>query len=49
MDMHFTYSGQRFRWDVEKALTNLSKHGVRVAQACEVFFDPFLRLLSALG
>jgi uncharacterized DUF497 family protein len=47
MDEHFLYSGQHFRWDMEKALANFTKHGIRFEQACEVFFDPFFRLLDA--
>jgi uncharacterized protein len=30
-----------------KAHSNLAKHGIRFEQACEVFFDPFVRLLDA--
>lgn len=47
MDVFFTFSGQRFRWDAEKALSNLAKHGIRFEQACEVFFDPFVCLVDA--
>jgi uncharacterized protein len=47
MDAHFTYNGQRFRWDADKARSNLIKHGVRFEQACEVFFDPFMQLIDA--
>ncbi len=47
MDAHFIYAGQRFRRDMEKAHSNFVKHGVRFEQACEVFFDPFIRLLDA--
>ena len=47
MDTQFVYAGQRFRWDPEKALSNLKKHGIRFEQACEVFSDPFFRLLDA--
>jgi uncharacterized DUF497 family protein len=39
--------GQTFEWDAEKAATNLRKHRVSFEKACEVFFDPFLRLLNA--
>jgi hypothetical protein len=47
MDAHFTYAEQRFRWDMEKANSNFVKHRVRFEQACEVFFDPFVRVLDA--
>jgi uncharacterized DUF497 family protein len=49
MDVHFTYAGQRFTWDAEKALANYAKHGVRFEHACEVFFDPFVRIVDATG
>jgi uncharacterized protein len=47
MDVHFIHAGQQFCWDSGKARSNLAKHGVRFEQACEVFFDPFVRLLEA--
>ena len=47
MDTLFVYAGQRFCWNIEKALANLKKHGIRFEQACEVFADPFLRLVDA--
>lgn len=45
--MTYLYQGQLFTWDGEKAMVNLQKHGVPFEQACEVFFDPFVRLLDA--
>jgi len=36
----------RFEWENEKAATNLRKHGIAFETACEVFFDPFLRMLD---
>jgi len=47
MDVHSAIAGQKFCWDAQKANSNLAKHGVRFEQACEVFFDPFVRLLDA--
>ncbi len=41
------HEGQSFVWDLEKARTNLCKHGVSFEQACEVFFDPFLKAEDA--
>ncbi|KAA0269784.1 MAG: BrnT family toxin [Chloroflexi bacterium] len=32
-----------FEWDSEKAETNVQKHGVSFMEACEIFFDPFIR------
>ncbi len=45
--MHFSHTGQRFRWDAQKATSNFAKYGVRFEQACEVFFDPFVRFVDA--
>ena len=47
MDIHFLFHGQRFLWDSEKASINLSKHGVSFEVACQIFFDPFIRLEEA--
>jgi uncharacterized DUF497 family protein len=47
MDAHVLYAGQRFQWDLDKAHSNIAKHGVRFEQACEVFLDPFVHLLDA--
>ncbi len=47
MDVHFDCRDQRFCWDSAKALANFKKHGIRFEQACEVFFDPFVRFLDA--
>jgi uncharacterized protein len=47
MDVHFSDRGQRFCWDSAKALSNFKKHGIRFERACEVFFDPFVRLIDS--
>ncbi|HEX4022784.1 MAG TPA: BrnT family toxin [Acidobacteriaceae bacterium] len=47
MDTVFLYQGQRFAWDTEKAVLNLLKHAIAFEKACEVFFDPFVRLVDA--
>ncbi|MGA9070263.1 MAG: BrnT family toxin [Terracidiphilus sp.] len=47
MDIHFLYLGQRFVWDSEKALVNTRKHGVSFELACQVFFDPLIRIEDA--
>jgi len=41
------YLGQRFVWDSEKASSNASKHEIGFETACEVFFDPFVRIEDA--
>jgi uncharacterized DUF497 family protein len=45
MDVSYRLSGIHFVWDHGKAQINLQKHGVTLESACEVFFDPFVRLL----
>jgi uncharacterized protein len=47
MDIVFLYQGQHFAWDSEKAAANEIKHGVTFEKACEVFFDPFVRIEDA--
>jgi uncharacterized DUF497 family protein len=34
-----------FEWNVEKAQTNLQKHGVSFEEAAEVFSDPLMKLI----
>jgi len=41
MDVNFLLQGIHFQWNVDKADSNLWKHGVSFEKACEVFFDPF--------
>lgn len=36
-----------FEWDVDKADANLLKHGIAFELACEVFFDPLLKIEDA--
>ncbi|HEY0263467.1 MAG TPA: BrnT family toxin [Granulicella sp.] len=47
MDIVFLHQGQRFLWDMGKASANLAKHGVSFEEACQVFFDPLLRVRDA--
>ena len=47
MDVIYELHGQTFEWDYEKASSNVRKHHVSFERACEVFFDPFLRLVDA--
>lgn len=46
MSVRHSIHGIRFEWHAAKAAANRRKHGVEFEQACEVFFDPFLRLLD---
>jgi uncharacterized DUF497 family protein len=43
----FVYRDVAFEWDRDKAASNLAKHRVAFEQACEAFFDPFLRVVEA--
>jgi uncharacterized protein len=47
MDVVFLHLSQRFVWDSEKAASNITKHGIAFEDACQVFFDPFLKLEDA--
>jgi uncharacterized DUF497 family protein len=47
VDTGLELRGQTFAWDSEKAAINLRKHNVNFQEACEVFFDPFFRLVDA--
>ena len=47
MDVIFELQGQLFEWDSEKSALNFRKHHVSFERACEVFFDPFVRLVDA--
>ena len=47
MDVAYTLHEIRFEWDRRKAETNLRKHRVSFEAACEVFFDPFIRVANA--
>lgn len=47
MDLTFSYLGQTFVWNSDKAALNLTKHGVSFEKACEAFFDPFVHLVDA--
>ena len=46
MRIDYQLHGIRFEWESEKASINLRKHGIAFETACEVFFDPFLRMLD---
>jgi len=37
----YRLQGVDFEWDVNKAQSNVEKHGVTFEEAAEVFFDPF--------
>jgi len=47
MDVSYTLHEIGFEWDSRKAAANFRKHKVSFETACEVFFDPFLRVVDA--
>jgi uncharacterized DUF497 family protein len=46
MKIDYSLHGILFEWDSNKSETNLRKHSIAFENACEVFFDPFLRMLE---
>jgi len=46
MNIEYTLHGIHFEWNSQKASANLQKHGVSFESACEVFLDPFVRLVD---
>ena len=42
----FVFRDVIFEWDPDKAAANLAKHGIAFQRACEVFFDPFRRVVD---
>jgi uncharacterized DUF497 family protein len=47
MTGRYSLHGIDFEWDSHKARANLRKHKVSFETACQVFFDPFLRVVDA--
>jgi uncharacterized DUF497 family protein len=47
VDVLYPLGELQFVWDVHKAASNMAKHNVRFEQACEVFFDPLVRIVDA--
>lgn len=47
MDVWHTHRDLRFVWDAEKAASNVRDHGISFENACEVFLDPFVRVVDA--
>lgn len=45
--VHYVHCDVRFEWDPDKATSNFAKHGVTFERACEVFLDPFRRIVDA--
>ena len=47
MDVTYSLHEIKFEWDERKSKANLRKHKISFESACEVFFDPFLRVVDA--
>ena len=47
MDVEFEMDGEVFRWNAEKAMANIAKHGVTFEQAARTFFDPYFQMIEA--
>jgi uncharacterized DUF497 family protein len=47
MDSTYELYGTSFVWDVDKARTNVAKHGVSFEAAASAFFDPLLCIVDA--
>ena len=46
MRIRYELQGVAFEWDSVKAGTNVRKQGVSFHAACEVFFDPFVKIVD---
>lgn len=49
MEVSWLLHDVQFIWNAEKAALNRQKHGMSFEPACEVFFDPFVRVVDAGG
>jgi uncharacterized DUF497 family protein len=47
VDVRYTLHEIQFEWDEAKGKANFRKHKVSFGTACEVFFDPFIRVVDA--
>lgn len=45
--MKYVIDDAYFEWDDQKAIENISKHGITFEQACTVFLDPFFKQIDA--
>lgn len=46
MDFEYWLNEILFEWDTAKASANLKKHSISFESACEIFFDPFLKVVD---
>jgi len=47
--LRYRLHGVTFEWNAAKSASNQLRHGVSFESACEVFFDPFVRLVDVSG
>jgi uncharacterized DUF497 family protein len=47
MNTSFTLHNIDFEWDIDKAGINQRKHKISFEKSCEVFFDPFIRIVDS--
>ena len=47
MNIRFELQGICFECDQDKALLNIQNHGIKFEDACEVFFDPFVKTFDS--
>ncbi|MFN0315893.1 MAG: BrnT family toxin [Burkholderiales bacterium] len=47
MNERFIYRGINFVWDRRKAAANWKNHHISFERACQVFLDPFVRVVDA--
>ena len=47
MDIEFELNEASFKWDVDKATSNIAKHGIAFEHAAQAFFDPEFRTIEA--
>jgi uncharacterized protein len=47
VNVRYSCRGLVFEWDPDKAKANLRKHAVSFESACEVFFDPLVKIRDA--
>jgi uncharacterized DUF497 family protein len=45
--VNYRLAGASFEWDAAKAAASQLKHGIPFELVCEVFFDPFFRIVDA--
>ena len=47
LDTTYWYEGVEFVWDLDKAKSNVVKHGIQFEDAVATFFDPLFKVIDA--